>query len=86
VILCASEAEATAALRQVTTWVNANGLTLHPDKTRIGDSAQPGQGFDFLGYRFEAGRRYVLGWTAPRRRVPELDLLITNSGAIHDPV
>jgi RNA-directed DNA polymerase len=61
VILCASEAEATAALRQVTTWVNANGLTLHPDKTRVGDSQQPGQGFDFLGYRFEAGRRLVRG-------------------------
>ena len=59
VILCASEAEATAALRQVTAWVNANGLTLHPDKTRVGDSQQPGQGFDFLGYRFEAGRRFV---------------------------
>jgi len=59
VILCASEAEASAALRQIATWVNANGLTLHPEKTRIGDSAQPGQGFDFLGYRFEAGRRFV---------------------------
>ncbi len=59
VILCATEAEATAALRQVTAWVKANGLTLHPDKTRIGDSRQPGQGFDFLGYRFEAGRRFV---------------------------
>jgi RNA-directed DNA polymerase len=59
VILCATEAEATAALRQVTAWVNANGLTLHPDKTRVSDSAQPGQGFDFLGYRFEAGRRFV---------------------------
>jgi RNA-directed DNA polymerase len=59
VILCATEAEAEAALRQVTAWVNANGLTLHPDKTRIGDSHQPGQGFDFLGYRFEAGRRFV---------------------------
>jgi RNA-directed DNA polymerase len=59
VILCATEAEATAALRQVTAWVTASGLTLHPDKTRIGDSAQPGQGFDFLGYRFEAGRRFV---------------------------
>ena len=59
VILCATEAEAVAALRQVTTWVNANGLTLHPDKTRIGDSRQRGQGFDFLGYRFEGGRRYV---------------------------
>ena len=59
VILCATEAEATAALRQVVAWVDANGLTLHPDKTRVGDAAQPGQGFDFLGYRFEAGRRFV---------------------------
>jgi len=59
VILCATEAEAGAALRQVTAWVSANGLTLHPDKTRIGDSLQPGQGFEFLGYRFETGRRFV---------------------------
>jgi RNA-directed DNA polymerase len=59
VILCASQVEAVAALRQVTAWVAANGLTLHPEKTRIGDSLQPGQGFEFLGYRFEAGRRFV---------------------------
>jgi RNA-directed DNA polymerase len=59
VILCASEAEAQAALRQVAAWVAANGLTLHPDKTRIGDSQRPGEGFEFLGYRFEAGRRTV---------------------------
>lgn len=59
VILCASEAEAAAALRQVEAWVNANGLVLHPDKTKIGDSQQPDQGFDFLGYRFETGRRFV---------------------------
>jgi RNA-directed DNA polymerase len=59
VILCASEPEAEAALRQITAWVTANGLTLHPDKTRVGDSQQPSQGFDFLGYRFEAGRRFV---------------------------
>ena len=32
---------------------------MHPDKTRVGDCRQPGQGFDFLGYRFEAGRRFV---------------------------
>ena len=37
----------------------ANGLTLHPQKTRIGDARQPGQGFDFLGYRFESGLRFV---------------------------
>src|ERR1700722_4473900 len=59
VILCASEAEAMAALHQVTAWVDANGLTLHPDKTKVGDSQQPGQGFDFLGHRFESGRRFV---------------------------
>jgi RNA-directed DNA polymerase len=59
VILCRTEAEALAALRQVEAWVAANGLTLHPDKTRIGDSRPPGQGFDFLGYRFAAGRRLV---------------------------
>lgn len=59
VILCRTEAEARAALRQVETWVAENGLTLHPDKTRMGDSRQPGQGFEFLGYRFEAGRRLV---------------------------
>lgn len=59
VILCATATEAEAALRQIRAWVNANGLTLHPDKTKIGDSQQPGQGFDFLGYRFEAGRRFV---------------------------
>ena len=59
VILCRTEAEAQAALRQVKAWVAANGLTLHPDKTRVGDCRQPGQGFEFLGYRFEADRRLV---------------------------
>jgi RNA-directed DNA polymerase len=59
VILCRTQEEALAALRQVEAWVAANGLTLHPDKTRVADSRQPGQGFDFLGYRFEAGRRLV---------------------------
>lgn len=59
VILCRTEAEAQAALRDVAAWVADNGLTLHPDKTRIADSRQAGQGFDFLGYRFEAGKRLV---------------------------
>jgi RNA-directed DNA polymerase len=59
VILCRSAAEAQDALRQVEAWVTASGLTLHPDKTRTGDCRQPGQGFEFLGYRFEAGRRLV---------------------------
>ena len=59
VILCRSEEAALTGLRQVEAWVASNGLTLHPEKTRIGDSRQPGQGFEFLGYRFEAGRRLV---------------------------
>jgi RNA-directed DNA polymerase len=59
VIMCRSANEAGEALRRVTAWTQANGLTLHPEKTRIGDARQPGGGFDFLGYRFEGGRRYV---------------------------
>jgi len=59
VVLCRMEAEAQAALRLLQAWVAENGLTLHPHKTRVGDWRQPGQGFEFLGYRFEAGRRLV---------------------------
>lgn len=57
VILCRSAQEAQAALREVTQWVTAAGLQLHPDKTRIVDTGQPG-GFDFLGYHFDLGRRW----------------------------
>jgi RNA-directed DNA polymerase len=59
VILTRTQAEADEALALVQTWVAENGLTLHPSKTRVGDCRQPGQGFEFLGYRFEAGRRFV---------------------------
>jgi RNA-directed DNA polymerase len=59
VILCRSPEEAAAALEMVRTWVDGNGLTLHPDKTHVGDCRQVGRGFEFLGYRFEAGKRWV---------------------------
>jgi RNA-directed DNA polymerase len=59
VVLCHSREEAEAALMEIRRWVAENGLALHPDKTQIGDCRQPGQGFDFLGYRFEAGKRWV---------------------------
>ena len=59
VVLCKSREEAAAALAEINTWVTANGLRLHPDKTHVGDCRQRGEGFDFLGYRFEAGRRFV---------------------------
>ena len=59
VILCKNLNDANQALEQVRKWVNQNGLTLHPDKTHIGNCLERGQGFEFLGYRFEAGRRWV---------------------------
>jgi RNA-directed DNA polymerase len=59
VVLCRSREEAAAALGEIRDWVAANGLALHPDKTHLGDCREPGQGFEFLGYRFEAGRREV---------------------------
>src|ERR1700758_3074401 len=59
VVLCKSREEAVAALADITAWVAENGLRLHPDKTHVGDCRQPGQGFEFLGYRFETGRRFV---------------------------
>ncbi|HEY1299202.1 MAG TPA: group II intron maturase-specific domain-containing protein [Stellaceae bacterium] len=59
VVLCRSREEAVATLGVIREWVAANGLALNPDKTHLGDCRQPGQGFEFLGYRFEAGRRMV---------------------------
>ena len=59
VVLCESREAAEAALAEVQAWVTANGLTLHPDKTHIANCAKKGRGFEFLGYRFEGGRRYV---------------------------
>jgi RNA-directed DNA polymerase len=59
VVLCRSREQAEAALAEIRAWVADNGLRLHPGKTHVGDCRLKGQGFEFLGYRFEAGRRYV---------------------------
>ncbi len=59
VVECRTAEEAEAALAEVRAWVEETGLTLHPDKTRVGNCLEAGQGFDFLGYRFETGRRWV---------------------------
>jgi RNA-directed DNA polymerase len=59
VILCRDRAAAEAALALVQTWVSEAGLILHPDKTRIANCRKKGNGFEFLGYRFERGRRDV---------------------------
>jgi RNA-directed DNA polymerase len=59
VVLCRSAQQAKAALNEVRAWVEQNGLKLNADKTHVGDCRQAGQGFEFLGYRFEVGRRWV---------------------------
>ena len=56
VILCRSPEEAARALAVVQEWTAEAGLKLHPEKTKIVDATKPS--FDFLGYRFERGRRY----------------------------
>jgi RNA-directed DNA polymerase len=65
VILCRSQAEAEHALTQVRQWCEAEGLVLHPNKTRIVDVRTGG--FDFLGYHFQTTRRGILAhW--PRKK------------------
>jgi RNA-directed DNA polymerase len=59
VVLCKSREEADAALAIIRAWVDANGLRLHPGKTHVGNCLVKGQGFEFLGYQFEAGQRFV---------------------------
>lgn len=56
VILCRSRQQAEEALEEVRRWTAGAGLTLHPDKTRIADARQ--ESFEFLGFRFEKGRRW----------------------------
>ena len=56
VILCRTAEDAEQALALVSEWTTANGLTLHPTKTRIVDERETG--FEFLGYRFVKHRRF----------------------------
>jgi RNA-directed DNA polymerase len=56
VVTCRTLEEATAALVLVKEWTASAGLTLHPTKTRLVDERK--DGFDFLGYRFEASKRW----------------------------
>jgi RNA-directed DNA polymerase len=44
ILLCESESQAQAALETVREWVTKEGLTLHPEKTRIVEASQPGGG------------------------------------------
>jgi len=56
VVMCRSQEDAAAALAVVQQWTAQSGLTLHPTKTRLVDERE--DGFDFLGYHFEAGKRW----------------------------
>lgn len=56
VILCRTAEDAQRAVQIVQQWTSDNGLTLHPEKTRVVDSLL--NGFEFLGYRFLRHRRY----------------------------
>jgi RNA-directed DNA polymerase len=56
VVMCRSKEDAAAALAVVQQWTAQTGLTLHPTKTRLVDERE--HGFDFLGYHFEAGKRW----------------------------
>src|SRR5215471_17502183 len=56
VVMCRTPEESTAALVLVKEWTASAGLTLHPTKTRLVDERK--DGFDFLGYHFEAGKRW----------------------------
>jgi RNA-directed DNA polymerase len=55
VVLCRTREDADRALALVQEWVTANGLTLHPTKTKIVDVRT--EGFDFLGYQFRGDLR-----------------------------
>jgi len=55
ILLCRDREEALEALRRVQDWVETEGLTLHPEKTKVVDMTEPKAGFDFLGYHFHHG-------------------------------
>lgn len=55
VILCRTREDAERALAMVQRWVQENGLTLHPTKTKVVDART--DGFDFLGYTFRGRYR-----------------------------
>jgi len=60
VIMCEDETEATQALHKVSQLITERGLVLHPEKTRRVNISVAGRGFDFLGYHFERGTRWLV--------------------------
>ena len=54
VVLCRSQAQASAALAAVGEILSSLGLRLHPDKTKVVDLRDGREGLDFLGCHFRA--------------------------------
>jgi len=67
VVLCRTREDADRALALVRSWVEDNGLTLHPTKTKIVDART--EGFAFLGYEFRG--RFRLPRTKSLAKVKE---------------
>jgi group II intron reverse transcriptase/maturase len=61
VVLCRTRYEAQRALQDAKTILDALGLTLHPEKTRI---TKVDKGFEFLGYKIKRGQ----GLTLPQHK------------------
>lgn len=53
VVRCRAQEEAERALAMVQEWTAQAGLALHPTRTRLVDSGQPGAHLDFLGCRLQ---------------------------------
>ena len=87
VLLCRSLEDAQKALEGVEQWVKSAGLKLHPDKTKVANANQ--EGFDFLGYHFQEGKRWpssksirkfkaVIRSKTPRLNGQSLSVIISN--------
>ncbi|MCK5878485.1 MAG: group II intron reverse transcriptase/maturase [Holophagae bacterium] len=69
IIACKTREEAEAALEMLREWTQTNGLELHPEKTRIAEMNQPGEYFDFLGYRLKLGKKgKIMRFPSPKSK------------------
>ena len=80
VVMCKSEGEAKAAMFKVMAWVKDNNLCLSPEKTQMGNCLEIGQGFEFLGYHYERGYKFVRRKSLARMRERLRELTPRNSG------
>lgn len=72
VILCETQTEAEAAYGMLKAWVETQGISLHPEKTRIVNMNEKGTGFDFLGYHFEHTQKGKLDRWPKRKSMAKL--------------